>query len=85
MIDGWLYDQDIRRIAVNPRIIEILSNLYGRSAFPFQTLTFPIGTQQKPHSDSVHFSSQPERFMCAVWVALEDMDSENGTLAALEQ
>jgi hypothetical protein len=65
---------------VNPRIIEILSNLYGRPAFPFQTLTFPIGTQQKPHSDSVHFSSQPERFMCAVWVALEDMDSENGTL-----
>ncbi len=80
MIDGWPYDEDIRRIATNPRLIEILSSVYGRRAFPFQTLTFPIGTQQKPHSDSVHFSTYPERFMCAVWVALEEMDSDNGPL-----
>jgi hypothetical protein len=28
----------------------------------------------------VHFSSSPERFMCGVWVALEDMDANNGPL-----
>ena len=80
MIDGWQYDEDIRRIAANPRLIEILSSVYGRRAFPFQTLTFPLGTQQKPHSDTLHFNTHPERFMCAVWVALEDTDSDNGPL-----
>src|SRR5439155_739227 len=54
--------------------------MYGRRAFPFQTLNFPVGTQQHFHSDSVHFSSVPERFMCGVWVALEDVSEEAGPL-----
>jgi hypothetical protein len=32
------------------------------------------------HTDSVHFSSLPERFMCGVWVALEDIHPEAGPL-----
>src|SRR5439155_23973453 len=54
--------------------------MYGRRAFPFQTLNFPVGTQQHFHTDSIHFSSVPERFMCGVWVALEDITEENGPL-----
>ena len=61
-------------------MLQLLSELYGREAFRFQTLNFPVGTQQHFHSDSVHFSSCPERFMAGVWVALEDIDSENGPL-----
>ena len=30
--------------------------------------------QQAAHSDALHFSSEPEGFMCGVWVALEDID-----------
>ncbi|MGH9807900.1 MAG: phytanoyl-CoA dioxygenase family protein, partial [Terriglobia bacterium] len=51
-----------------------------RKAWPFQTLNFPVGTQQHYHSDSVHFSSIPERFMCGVWVALEDVSEGAGPL-----
>ena len=61
-------------------ILRLLETLYGRPAFPFQTLTFPVGTQQPPHSDSVHFSAVPDGFMCGVWVALEDIDTDNGPL-----
>jgi hypothetical protein len=61
-------------------VLALLSDLYGRPAFPFQTLNFSVGTQQHYHSDSVHFSSCPERFMAGVWVALEDIDSDNGPL-----
>jgi hypothetical protein len=39
-----------------------------------------VGTQQHYHSDSIHFSCVPERFMVGVWVALEDIDSDNGPL-----
>jgi Phytanoyl-CoA dioxygenase (PhyH) len=40
----------------------------------------PVGTQQHFHSDSLHFSSVPERFMCGVWVALEDIGPSQGPL-----
>jgi hypothetical protein len=78
--DAWQFDADVRAIATNARMLDILKNLYGRKAWPFQTLNFPVGTQQHYHSDSVHFSSIPERFMCGVWVALEDVGDDAGPL-----
>lgn len=78
--DAWTFDEDVREIAANQSIINLLSKLYGRAAFPFQTLNFPVGTQQDAHSDSVHFSSLPERFMCGVWLAMEDIGSDAGPL-----
>lgn len=78
--DAWKFDQDVREIAANANILALLSKLYGRRAFPFQTLNFPVGTQQSLHSDSIHFSSIPERFMCGVWLAFEDVTDEAGPL-----
>jgi len=78
--DAWEFDNDVRDIACNPSILALLSAVYGRQAFPFQTLNFPIGTQQPVHSDHIHFCSIPERFMCGVWVAMEDVHAEAGPL-----
>jgi hypothetical protein len=78
--DAWQFDSNVRSIACNQQILELLGRLYGRRAWPFQTLNFPVGTQQHYHSDSIHFSSSPERFMCGVWLALEDIDENNGPL-----
>jgi hypothetical protein len=78
--DAWRRDPDVREIASNERILDLLGQLSGRPAFPFQTLNFPVGTQQDPHTDSVHFCSFPERFMCGVWVAFEDIHAESGPL-----
>jgi hypothetical protein len=78
--DAWQFNDDVRAIASNPQLLDLLSKLYGRTAFPFQTLNFPVGTQQEAHSDAVHFSSLPERFMCGVWVAMEDVSAGAGPL-----
>jgi hypothetical protein len=78
--DAWKFDANARALAVNERVRSILSRVYGRRAWPFQTLNFPVGTEQHYHSDSVHFSSCPERFMCGVWVALEDVHADAGPL-----
>lgn len=78
--DAWTFDADVRAIAANQSVIDLLSKLYGRKAFPFQTLNFPVGTQQEAHSDSVHFSCLPERFMCGVWLAMEDISPDAGPL-----
>ena len=78
--DAWRYDEDVRAIASNVAVTELLSKLWGRRAFPFQTLNFPVGTEQRVHTDTVHFSSVPERFMCGVWVAMEDIHAGAGPL-----
>jgi hypothetical protein len=78
--DAWRDHEDVRAIAGNPKLIALLGKLYGRRAIPFQTLNFPVGTQQHSHTDSIHFSTIPERFMCGVWLAMEDIDADNGPL-----
>lgn len=81
--DAWTYHQDVRAIAANEHVTKLLGKLYGRRAFAFQTLNFPVGTQQHLHSDSIHFSSVPERFMCGVWLAMEDISADAGPLTYL--
>ncbi len=78
--DGWQQSEAVRRLATHPRILKVLELLHGRKPFPFQTLNFNVGTQQKTHSDTMHFDSLPRGFMAGVWVALEDVDAENGPL-----
>lgn len=78
--DLWQYSQPVKDLACHPTIIDVLEFLYGREVIPFQTLNFSVGSQQRAHSDTLHFSSLPARYMCGVWVALEDIDESNGPL-----
>lgn len=78
--DAWRFDARVKDIATNEGVLELLSALYLRKAIPFQTLNFPVGTEQAAHSDHAHFNSVPERFMCGVWLAFEDVDETNGPL-----
>jgi hypothetical protein len=78
--DAWTLSPGARALACHESIIDLLTTLYGRPAFPFQTLNFPRGTGQREHSDSIHFSCRPERYMCGVWVALEDVAEDQGPL-----
>ncbi|MCJ8210834.1 phytanoyl-CoA dioxygenase family protein [Mucilaginibacter sp. RS28] len=78
--DAWQFNEHVKQVAVHQPILDKLELLYRRRPIPFQTLNFDRGTQQKTHSDMIHFSSIPERFMCGVWVALEDVTEDNGPL-----
>src|SRR5262245_25123930 len=78
--DAWRECPAVRELACDERLLALLSTLYGRPAFPFQTLDFRYGTQQRGHSDRSHFDSLPGDFMCGVWVALEDIGPDSGPL-----
>jgi ectoine hydroxylase-related dioxygenase (phytanoyl-CoA dioxygenase family) len=80
IMDAWRISANVKAIALNPRILGIVEEAYGRKPLPFQTLNFPYGTEQAPHSDAIHFNSLPPGYMCGVWVALEDLDMDNGPL-----
>jgi hypothetical protein len=78
--DAWQFSSDVRSIATSETILRTLRFLYGREPIPFQTLNFALPTQQRTHSDTIHFNTMPYGFMCGVWVALEDVDADNGPL-----
>jgi len=78
--DAWKFVREAHTLATSANVLSALEQLYGRRPLPFQTLNFPVGTQQRTHSDTIHFNSLPARFMAGVWVALEDIDDNNGPL-----
>lgn len=78
--DGWKESPAVRELAGLPAVLDAIRFLYGREPFPFQTLNFMRGSQQRAHSDTIHFSSRPSRFMCGAWAALEDITPDNGPL-----
>jgi ectoine hydroxylase-related dioxygenase (phytanoyl-CoA dioxygenase family) len=80
IFEGWRDSQNILKLALNEKVTEVLSILYGREPIPFQTINFIKGSNQPLHSDTIHFHTIPERWMAGVWVALEDMTEANGPL-----
>ena len=78
--DAWKRSHAVRELALLPEITSVLKTCWGRETFAFQTLNFPVGTQQELHSDAVHFHSEPAGFMCGVWVPLEDIHPDSGPL-----
>jgi phytanoyl-CoA dioxygenase PhyH len=78
--DAWHVSEHVRALALDPGVLAFLEDLYGRKPLPFQTINFRRGSQQAAHSDAIHFHTIPEGYMCGVWVALEDMDMDNGPL-----
>ncbi len=78
--DAWRFHPYIKELAAHQKILDLLKVLYRLDPIPFQTLNFRVGTQQRTHSDTLHFQSVPHRFMAGVWIALEDIDEDNGPL-----
>jgi len=71
---------EIRDAASKPELLALVETLLGVEAILFQTLLFPKGRGQLEHSDTIHMTTYPLGYMCAAWVALEDIDPDAGPL-----
>ena len=60
--EAWKIKSSIREMALSPRVLSLAGELFGRQAVPFQTLNFPMGTQQPPHDRCLLFQLGSERF-----------------------
>tara|TARA_B110000459_G_scaffold193322_1_gene231487 strand:- start:276 stop:1175 length:900 start_codon:yes stop_codon:yes gene_type:complete len=58
----------------------ILEELGGQEVVPFQSINFQYGSEQAAHSDSVHMATYPAGGLIAIWVALDDIEPDNGPL-----
>jgi ectoine hydroxylase len=64
----------------NPELLRMMSFLLGRAVVPFQSLNFILGSEQRPHSDLIHMTTEPQGYLIAAWFALEPCTPENGAL-----
>jgi ectoine hydroxylase len=70
----------LNKIITDNRILSLLEFIFKQPAIPFQTINFIKGSQQRAHSDSIHMTTYPLGYLAAAWLALEDVDIENGSL-----
>jgi hypothetical protein len=80
VFEAWKRIPNVLSLARHPKILSTLELLYGRTPVPFQTINFLKGSNQPLHQDSIHFYTQPERWMVGTWTALQDMDDNCGPL-----
>ncbi|MFY0644696.1 MAG: phytanoyl-CoA dioxygenase family protein [Bacteroidia bacterium] len=78
----FAYEQipQIRKMMVHPEIKDRLEHHMGDEIRPFQSINFHYGSEQQAHSDSIHMSTYPEGGLIAAWIALDDIEEDNGPL-----
>jgi len=72
--------QFLSEIGNDKKLVELLSVLLGGEAILFQSINFLMGSEQHTHSDSIHMTTYPLGGLLGVWIALEDIDGDNGPL-----
>ena len=70
----------IKDVTSHTLLLELLGFILGKDIVPFQTINFITGSGQRAHSDSIHMTTYPLGYLIAVWIALEDVSTENGPL-----
>lgn len=70
----------LKEVINHPKVISKLEHLLGEEVVPFQSINFLKGSEQAAHSDSIHMATYPLGGLIAIWIALEDIDEQNGGL-----
>ena len=78
--NSFKFSDPVLNLATNEAILSAINELLDGKFFPFQTLNFEKGTQQRLHSDWFHFAPSNNKGLVGVWVAFEDTDADNGAL-----
>ncbi len=70
----------LKSIGQNKSLPELLSSRMYEGVKLFQSINFIMGSQQNTHSDSIHMTTFPLGGLMGFWIALEDIDADNGPL-----
>ena len=83
IIEGYKKSKYIKKLCKNKKVLEILKYLYEKKPVAINSINFLKGTDQPFHSDYIHFSSMPHKYLAAAWVALEKTDLKNGPITVI--
>lgn len=80
IMDAWQFSTPINEAFKDSTLLAILEFVFQKTPIPFQTINFVYGSEQKPHSDFIHMSTEPMGYLAAQWIALEDVQENSGEL-----
>lgn len=80
VMNAHLAVPELYELFADRRLLGLAHLLLGHEPIPFQTLVFPKGREQLAHSDTIHMTTYPLGYMCAAWIALEDIHPGSGPL-----
>ena len=83
IVEAWKFSKNVAKLSLNKKILRLLKLFYNKKPIAISSLNFIRGTEQPLHSDYMHFSTIPERFLAGSWVALEDTNKKNGPLTVV--
>lgn len=69
-----------RKIWLFPPVMRFLRAHFRDDPCACQTLTYIHGSEQDAHQDTIHLTPYPAGYMCGVWIALEDVQTDSGEL-----
>jgi ectoine hydroxylase-related dioxygenase (phytanoyl-CoA dioxygenase family) len=75
-----LVSPSARQLALNPRIIQLMSLLFENAPRVVGSLLFEKGSTQSIHRDTPAFFTNPLNNYFGVWTALQDIDEDAGPL-----
>jgi ectoine hydroxylase-related dioxygenase (phytanoyl-CoA dioxygenase family) len=78
IMDAFRKSAKVNEMMRDKELIRLISFLLGKETDLFQTINFFQGSQQNPHSDFIHMSTEPKGYLVGVWIALEDIDADAG-------
>ncbi|MEP7279669.1 MAG: phytanoyl-CoA dioxygenase family protein [Bacteroidota bacterium] len=70
----------LKNMGEDKKLIAFLESLMQGDATLFQSINFIMGSEQRTHSDSIHMTTFPSGGLLGVWIALEDVNENNGPL-----
>ncbi|WP_017258652.1 phytanoyl-CoA dioxygenase family protein [Pedobacter arcticus] len=70
----------LKSIGEDENLLALLSSIMGEEVKLFQSINFKMGSEQHTHSDSIHMTTFPLGGLLGVWIALEDIELDNGPL-----
>jgi ectoine hydroxylase len=78
IMNSFRSSEPVRSAVHDQELQRLLGFVLGREVTLFQTINFFRGSQQHPHSDSFHMTTEPMGYLVGIWVALEDISSDSG-------
>ncbi len=69
-----------RQIMFDERVVGALSAIFDAPPVAMQSLLFEFGSEQRIHQDFPYVSAQIPSHLVGCWIALEDVDEDNGPL-----
>jgi len=84
----FLKNAVFRKAALNPKIREVLGDLLGRTPLLARDQIFMkpprFGSAKPYHQDNAYFLCSPADDVITAWIALDDVDGENGCLRYID-